>query len=371
MLKNFLMTLSISFLLWSSFSVSTPSYAAESIQLMVNNHIISNNSQAIQPINYNNRVYVPLRMVAESLGKNVDWDASSRSVLIDSQSPISASTNMTGQSISIFINNSLIEVNDYIGRPFITPTGYTMVPIRVVAENLGANVSWDGNTQTVVIETKALNEGSSYNESHLPDSASKVTLMGESYASLEQMRRYISNRESYIKNQAQKTGKTFVPFPENIADLYYTIGKKYHIRGDVAMAQALLETGSFQFGNEVLPFQNNYCGLGAIGRRTTQEDFDKQVFSKVNHEKAFLVVGYNGWFFDTPASGVEAHIQHLYSYATAAALPYGTELLDGRFAHGNRGKATYLTDLNGKWAVPGNNYGENIYSSFLTSIITS
>jgi hypothetical protein len=204
-----------------------------------------------------------------------------------------------------------------------------------------------------------------------PQSASEVTLMGDSYCSLEQMQRYLDNIEVTVRNRAIANGKTFVPFPENIAAHYYNIAKKYNIRGDVALAQALLETGYFQYGNEVKPWQNNYCGLGAIGRVTTQDDLDKQIFSKVNHEKAYLVVGIHGWCYNSVASGVEAHIQHMYSYASAAPLPAGTELLDGRFAHGNRGKAIYLNDLNGKWAVPGHNYGENIFANMLQPMMNS
>lgn len=32
--------------------------------------------------------------------------------------------------------------------------GRTVVPVRVVAKSFGAEVDWDGNTQTVIIVTK-------------------------------------------------------------------------------------------------------------------------------------------------------------------------------------------------------------------------
>ena len=317
--------------------------------------------------------------MSEGLGYNVEWDSKTHTVLIDSSKSDIKSTANVGSNVQIYINGKQVKLNAANGIPYFTPNGYTMVPVRLVAEELGANVTWNSSSQSVIINTKGSssepstpstpsNQGQTTAK---PKSASEVTLMGSSYCSLEQMQRYLNNVEATVKYNAAVNGKTFVPFPKDIASYYYNISKKYNIRGDVALAQALLETGYFQYGNEVKPWQNNYCGLGAIGRVTTQEDLDKQIFSQVNHNKAYLLVGYHGWCYDSVASGVEAHIQHMYSYATASPLPAGTELLDGRFAHGNRGKAIYLNDLNGKWAVPGNNYGENIFANMLQSMMNS
>ena len=209
------------------------------------------------------------------------------------------------------------------------------------------------------------------NDSTKPQSADQVTLLGQSYCSLEQMQRYITNIENTTRARAAASGTTFVPFPDNIAYQYYTIGQKYGIRGDVALAQALLETGYFQYGNEVKPWQNNYCGLGAVGHTATEEDVATSLLTNIDHSRAWLQVGIHGWIYADVATGVEAHIQHLYSYATAASLPSGCTLVDGRFNHGNRGVATVLTDLNGKWAVPGNGYGENIYNNMLVAMMNS
>ena len=42
------------------------------------------------------------------------------------------------------------------------------------------------------------------------------------------------------------SGKQFIPFPD-VVDLYLEIGHEYGIRGDIALFQALKETGYFQF----------------------------------------------------------------------------------------------------------------------------
>lgn len=377
-LKKFICACTLGAVLATSVVVPTEADAAGSVDIVINNVSYSNQG-APAPETINSRVYVPLRLVSEGLGYNVEWDSKTHTVLIDSSKSDIKSTANVGSNVQIYINGKQVKLNAANGIPYFTPNGYTMVPVRLVAEELGANVTWNSSSQSVIINTKGSssepstpstpsNQGQTTAK---PKSASEVTLMGSSYCSLEQMQRYLNNVEATVKYNAAVNGKTFVPFPKDIASYYYNISKKYNIRGDVALAQALLETGYFQYGNEVKPWQNNYCGLGAIGRVTTQEDLDKQIFSQVNHNKAYLLVGYHGWCYDSVASGVEAHIQHMYSYASASPLPAGTELLDGRFAHGNRGKAIYLNDLNGKWAVPGNNYGENIFANMLQPMMNS
>lgn len=377
-LKKLICACTLGAVLATSVVVPTEADAAGSVDIVINN-VSYNNQGAPAPETINSRVYVPLRLVSEGLGYNVEWDSKTHTVLIDSSKSDIKSTANVGSNMQIYINGKQVKLNAANGIPYFTPNGYTMVPVRLVAEELGANVTWNSSSQSVIINTKGSSSESSTpstpsNQGQTtakPKSASEVTLMGSSYCSLEQMQRYLNNVESTVKYNAAVNGKTFVPFPKDIASYYYNISKKYNIRGDVALAQALLETGYFQYGNEVKPWQNNYCGLGAIGRVTTQEDLDKQIFSQVNHNKAYLLVGYHGWCYDSVASGVEAHIQHMYSYASASPLPAGTELLDGRFAHGNRGKAIYLNDLNGKWAVPGNNYGENIFANMLQPMMNS
>lgn len=377
-LKKLICACTLGAVLATSVVVPSEAEAAGSVNIVINN-VSYNNQGAPAPETINSRVYVPLRLVSEGLGYNVEWDSKTHTVLIDSSKSDIKSTANVGSNVQIYINGKQVKLNAANGIPYFTPNGYTMVPVRLVSEELGANVTWNSSSQSVIINTKGSssepstpstpsNQGQTTAK---PKSASEVTLMGSSYCSLEQMQRYLNNVEATVKYNAAVNGKTFVPFPKDIASYYYNISKKYNIRGDVALAQALLETGYFQYGNEVKPWQNNYCGLGAIGRVTTQEDLDKQIFSQVNHNKAYLLVGYHGWCYDSVASGVEAHIQHMYSYASASPLPAGTELLDGRFAHGNRGKAIYLNDLNGKWAVPGNNYGENIFANMLQPMMNS
>lgn len=121
---------------------------------------------------------------------------------------------------------------------------------------------------------------------------------------------------------------------------YKTLGEYYGIRGDVAFAQAMLETNYFRFTGDVRNGQNNFSGIGATGGDT------------------------RGAVFQTAEEGVLAHLQHLYAYATKEPLPNRYPLVDPRFHLVNRGSATTWMALNGKWAVPGTSYGQSILNLY-------
>ena len=161
--------------------------------------------------------------------------------------------------------------------------------------------------------------------------ADTITIMGAAEASEEQMVHYIEKRN----RQPQLNCSV-----EDIVRYYYEEAGREGIRPDVALCQALKETGFFAYGGDVSPKQNNFCGLGATGNREP------------------------GASFATPQLGVRAHIQHLMAYATQER-PHGA-IVDPRYKHVvvNRpdihGHITKWTGLNGVWAVPGTRYGQEI-----------
>ena len=161
--------------------------------------------------------------------------------------------------------------------------------------------------------------------------ADTITIMGAAEASEEQMVRYIEKRNPQPKLNCSV---------EDIVRYYYEEAGREGIRPDVALCQALKETGFFAYGGDVSPKQNNFCGLGATGNREP------------------------GASFATPQLGVRAHIQHLMAYATQER-PHGA-IVDPRYKHVvvNRpdihGHITKWTGLNGVWAVPGTRYGQEI-----------
>jgi phage baseplate assembly protein gpV len=101
------------------------------------------------PLIIEGRTLVPIRAVVESLGGTVSWDAAART----------ATVSLGGVSLKLTVGQATALVNDLqvpvdSGNPDVVPriiSGRTMLPLRFVAENLGAGVQWEGSTQTITI----------------------------------------------------------------------------------------------------------------------------------------------------------------------------------------------------------------------------
>ncbi len=110
--------------------------------------VVTVNGQAMSfdqpPVMRNNRVFVPMRAIFERLGSSVVYSNGN----INSQG--------NGRSVHLVIGSTQASVN---GQPItmdvapFTVAGRTEVPLRFVAQALGANVNWNSNSQTVAITT--------------------------------------------------------------------------------------------------------------------------------------------------------------------------------------------------------------------------
>jgi hypothetical protein len=157
--------------------------------------------------------------------------------------------------------------------------------------------------------------------------ASSTPIVGNSVISAEAMAEFLSS-----KNNAPKISCTAL----ELARLFIDEGWDENVRGDIAFCQSIHETGWFKFGGDVLAEQNNFCGLGATNATPK---------------------GKGAWF-DTPRMGVRAQVQHLKAYASKEPLAHAT--IDPRFHLVTRGVAPNWEDLNGRWAVPGTTYAQQI-----------
>ncbi|SDH60548.1 glucosaminidase domain-containing protein [Desulfosporosinus hippei] len=122
----------------------------------------------------------------------------------------------------------------------------------------------------------------------------------------------------------------------DIIPFYKKNGEILGIRWGYAVAQMIKETGYLKFGGIVKPEQNNFGGIGAVGN------------------------GVSGAIFSSQEEGVLAHLEHLYAYASTGHLPSDVQIVDPRFGLVTRGSCQNWEDLNGRWAVPGDGYGESI-----------
>jgi hypothetical protein len=125
----------------------------------------------------------------------------------------------------------------------------------------------------------------------------------------------------------------------DLARFFVDEGGVEGIRGDVAFAQAILETGSFT--NDDTVNYNNFAGIGHCDSCPS------------------------GWNFASPQDGVRAQIQLLKSYVYEKP-EYKNDLVDKRL-HGPAGCCQTWNELSGVWAS-GGGYGAlimNIYENML------
>ena len=111
------------------------------IKMQIGNKNIDVNGKTITndaaPIIRNDRTLIPIRFITESLGGKVDWNGVTKEVTLT----------IDGKEIKMTIGKTL---EKYGVAPIIID-GRTFVPVRFVADELGAAVAWDDATKTVTI----------------------------------------------------------------------------------------------------------------------------------------------------------------------------------------------------------------------------
>ncbi len=163
----------------------------------------------------------------------------------------------------------------------------------------------------------------------------RTAIMGAAQATAQQMALYCRRR-----NAAPKLSSCSV---EELAGMFLEEGAAEGVRGDIAWAQSLHETGFFKFGGIVQPGQNNFAGIGALNGNGKGQAAS----------------------FPDPRTGVRAQIQHLKAYASTE--PLAKACVDPRFSLVARGSAPYVEWLGSAdnpggtgWAVPGKGYGARV-----------
>ena len=155
----------------------------------------------------------------------------------------------------------------------------------------------------------------------LPADYKTISIYGEAEVTKKQAVAYIKQTNPKVRLACSV---------EELVDFYWQEAEREEVRPDLALAQSLVETGTYAYGGDVHHNQNNFCGLGTTGG------------------------GVKGATFKTPELGVRAHIQHLLAY-TQKKRPQ-TKIVDPRYelAHNirmERGMVDTWYGLNGTWAM--------------------
>lgn len=275
----------------------------------------------------NERTLVPLRVIFESLGAEVQWDNQTRTVTAYNEQ---ARVTLQIGNKNAFRNSDEVEMD----VPAILHNGRTLVPLRFVSEALGALVDWDESTRIVTIKSPE-------EEKDLPDPevdrgypSSVTPIVGEPLVTLEQAKVWAADRDAH-------------PDFVEVAELYWEIGIELGIRPEIAYAQSAKETCFGRFTGVVPREYHNWCGLKTYEGGPCDEPESHACFP----DDRF---------------GVTAHYHHLMTYA-------GVEIEGEILSPRSRGKedwrfgiAPTVEDLggSGRWA-PSSNYGKSIVWDFL------
>jgi len=147
-----------------------------------------------------------------------------------------------------------------------------------------------------------------------------------------------------------------------IIEIYYSKEVQWGIRADVLVAQMLHETGyltSWWCG----PTRNNMAGIGVTGEsQHANPNLTGWVFKSEDGTWR------KGYTFVDPWAGIEAHYAHMSGYLWPNEGPRNhADLKDPRYAAVKAAFTQHkwspcrvLTDLNGRWAVPGTTYGQMV-----------
>lgn len=122
---------------------SNAAEAGKTIKLQIGSRIVNVDNEAViydaAPVIRNDRTLVPIRIITEALGGKVDWNGATKEVTLS----------INDKEIKMTIGKTL---EKYGVAPVIID-GRTFVPVRFVADELGAEVAWDEATKTVTIKT--------------------------------------------------------------------------------------------------------------------------------------------------------------------------------------------------------------------------
>lgn len=119
---------------------AAPAFASD-IKLEINGSIVQ---PTVAPVIENGTTLVPLRIVSQNLGSQVDWNGADRSITITKD----------GKEILLTVDSKKAVVVGQEKELLLAPkiiNSTTMVPIRFVSENLDAYVNWDSASRTVQV----------------------------------------------------------------------------------------------------------------------------------------------------------------------------------------------------------------------------
>jgi hypothetical protein len=134
------------FVIVLSLVLSLSAFAANSVNISIGEELVEFNKEYGSPfIDENNRTQVPFRVTMEKFGAVVDWNNDTRRAIAEKE----------GIVVEVPIGEDYIIKNGEIIKndtSALIKDGRTYLPIRAVLESFGADVGWNNDTRTVLVD---------------------------------------------------------------------------------------------------------------------------------------------------------------------------------------------------------------------------
>lgn len=121
-----------------------------------------------------------------------------------------AQTEAKPNNFVITVNGKQVQLSDYLGRPYIE-NDRTMVPLRVVSENMGFKVDWEEKGQIIYVENKALGR-------------KLIFIIGENVATLNDKPKFIDENKSVTP--VLRGSRTYIPLRFVAENMGYNVQYK-------------------------------------------------------------------------------------------------------------------------------------------------
>ena len=133
--------------------------------------------QEVHPILYDGTTYLPVRAIGELMGKNVDWNQTTKTVTLSGSRTAASTagapdTAARAADVAAEIRDDFTVVVDGVTRTFADANGKTVyprlysgstyLPVRAVGELMGKTVAWDGGAGTVTLSGGLVTDADSF-----------------------------------------------------------------------------------------------------------------------------------------------------------------------------------------------------------------
>ncbi|MFA4136678.1 MULTISPECIES: N-acetylmuramoyl-L-alanine amidase [unclassified Brevibacillus] len=127
-------------LLIPGWAVAASSASEEAVNLVIGGQAVN---AEVPPVIKNGRTLVPVRVIAEGLGANVDWNEATRTAVITKGTQ---QLSLTLDSRTAVLNGKQMKLD----TPPVISQKRMLLPLRFVGESLGVTVGWDNSKRTVI-----------------------------------------------------------------------------------------------------------------------------------------------------------------------------------------------------------------------------